>query len=191
MDIILASESRSRRDLLARLGIDFKVQVSGFDETPRDGETVVPLVKRLALGKARTVAATNPQALVIGSDQAACIGGEILFKPADADAAKRQLALCSGNAVEFHTCVCLLDVAADRHRIKDVTTTVYFRRLSEAEVARYVARDKPFDCSGSMRSETLGITLLERIESEDPTALLGLPLITLCAMLREAGLDLP
>lgn len=191
MNIILASESRSRRDLLARLGVDFKVQVSGFDETPRVGETIVPLVKRLALGKARTVAATNPQALVIGSDQAACIGGEILCKPADAGAARRQLALCSGGAVEFHTCVCLLDAAADRYQIKDVITTVHFRKLSEDEVVRYVARDEPFECSGSMRSETLGITLLERIESEDPTALLGLPLITLCAMFRQTGIELP
>ncbi len=191
MDIILASESRSRRDLLARLGVDFKVQISGFDETPRGGETIVPLVKRLALGKARTVAATNPQALIIGSDQTACTGGEILHKPADADAAKRQLALCSGSAVEFHTCVCLLDAAADRYQIKDVTTTVLFRKLGEDEIARYVAHDKPFDCAGSVRSETLGITLLERIESEDPTALLGLPLIALCAMFRQTGINLP
>ncbi len=188
--IILASGSQSRRALLTRLGLDFKVQVSGVDETPRDGETIVPLVTRLALEKARAVAATNADALIIGGDQAADVGGEILGKPAGADAARRQLSLCSGNKVAFHTCVCLLG-ADDRYWIEDVVTTVHFRKLSDDEITHYVKCEKPFDCAGSFRSESLGITLFERIESDDPTALIGLPLIALCAMLRQAGLELP
>ncbi len=189
--IILASGSPSRRALLARLGLDFEVRVSGIDETPRDGETIAAMVARLALGKARAVAAACPDALIVGSDQAACIGGEILGKPADLDAARRQLGLCSDGAAEFHTCVCLLDAAADRHWIKDTVTTVRFRKLSDDEIARYMEREQPLDCAGSFRSEALGITLFDHIESDDPTALLGLPLIALCRMLRQAGLELP
>ncbi len=189
--IVLASASPLRRALLARLKFDFKVEVSGVDETPRDGETVAPLVTRLALAKARAVAAKHPDALIIGSDQTTCVRGEILGKPANADAARRQLTLCSGGTSEFHTCVCLLDAAADRHWIEDVVTTVYFRELSDDEIARYVEHEKPFDCAGSFRSEALGVALFERIESDDPTALLGLPMIATCAMLRQAGLELP
>lgn len=189
--IVLASGSQSRRALLTRLGLDFEVRVSGADETPRDGETVAALVSRLALGKAHAVAAMYPNALIIGSDQAANVGGRILDKPDDDDDARRQLSLCSNTTVDFHTCVCLLDTAENRHWIEDAVTTVHFRKLGAAEIARYVDREKPFDCAGSFRSEALGITLFERIESDDPTALLGLPLITLCAMLRQAGLELP
>ena len=189
--LILASGSQSRRALLARLEFDFEVRAPEIDETPRESETIEPLVARLALAKAYKVSEAFPNALIIGSDQAASVGDEILNKPAGADAAQRQLSLCSNAAVVFHTCVCLLDSTTDRHWIEDVITTVYFRKLSSDEIARYVEREKPFDCAGSFRSEALGISLFERIESDDPTALLGLPLITLCAMLRQTGLELP
>ena len=189
--IILASESRSRRALLVRLNLDFEVQISGVDETPRKGETIASLVERLALEKARAVGATQSDALIIGSDQAACINNKILGKPADLKAAQRQLALCSGNTTIFHTSVCLLDTMNNRHWVKDVITTVYFRNLSEQEIKRYVETEEPLDCAGSFRSESLGISLFERIESDDPTALLGLPLITLCMMLRQADWKLP
>ena len=189
--IILASASKPRRALLSRLGIDFTVQVSGVDETPRDGEIVAAMVARLARAKAQAVATKNPKALIIGSDQAADIGGEILGKPADADAAFRQLSLCSDNVASFHTCVCLLDTVGDRDWIQDVITKVYFRKLSSAEITRYIEQEKPFECAGSFRCESLGIALFERVESDDPTALHGLPLITVCKMLRQAGVELP
>lgn len=189
--IILASGSKSRLSLLKRLRIDFEVCVPGIDETPRPQETIEQLVERLALEKAQAVRKTRPESLIVASDQAACVKGRILGKPADADAAHAQLKLCSGTAVRFHTSLCLLDAAISRQSISTVTTTVYFRQLAADEIRRYVERDTPFDCAGSFRSESLGITLFERIESEDPTALLGLPLMTLSAMLRHAGWELP
>lgn len=189
--LILASGSQPRRWLLERLNLDFTVQVSGVDETLRDGESAAQLVKRLAPAKARAVAAIHPEASIIGADQVACADHTILGKPANVAAARRQLALCSGKAVEFHTGVCLLDAASGDCQFEDVLTTVHFRTLSDDEISRYVECEKPLKCAGSFRSEALGSTLLERIESDDPTALPGLPLITLSAMLRRAGWTLP
>ena len=189
--IILASGSKSRRALLKRLRVEFGVCVPGIDETPRPRETVERLVERLALEKAQAIGKTRPESLIVASDQAAFIKGRILGKPADAAAAREQLTLCSGNAVRFYTSLCLLDVAEGHRSIDTVTTTVHFRELATDEIRRYVERELPLDCAGSFRSESLGITLFRRIESEDPTALLGLPLMRLSAMLRRAGRELP
>lgn len=189
--IVLASSSKSRRRLLERLKIDFEVHPPEIDETPRPGEMSESLVERLAVEKAQAVAATQPDALIVSSDQVGCIKNRILGKPATADNACRQLMLCSNSVVIFHTSLCLFDPAQSRPSLETVTTTVRFRKLTEDDIRRYVEREKPFDCAGSFRSETLGITLLESISSDDPTALQGLPLITLAAMLRRAGLELP
>ena len=189
--IVLASSSKSRRVLLKRLNVDFEVCIPGIDETPHPRETVDRLVERLASGKARAVSEARPEPLIIASDQAACIKGRILGKPTNADAACEQLTLCSGGTVRFYTSLCLLDAAQNHQSVRTVITTVHFRKLAADEIRRYVKRENPLDCAGSFRSESLGIALFERIESEDPTALLGLPLITLSAMLRCAGWKIP
>ena len=190
--LILASTSAYRRELLARLGVAFRQQSPQVDETAAPGEVPAMLAVRLAAAKARAVAATNPGALVIGSDQVADCAGTVLGKPGDIVRARRQLRASSANRVVFHTAVCLIDArpqpAREFHAID--TTTVVFRDLTDAEIERYLAREQPFDCAGSFKSEGLGIALFERIESQDPTALIGLPLIALCQLLREAGTDM-
>jgi len=192
-DLVLASTSAYRRELLARLGAPFRQQSPQVDEAPRPGEAPAILAARLAAAKAAAVAAMNPNALAIGSDQVADCAGSILGKPGDIARARQQLRASSANRVVFHTAICLIDTrsapAREFHAID--TTTVAFRHLTDAEIERYLARERPFDCAGSFKSEGLGISLFERIESQDPTALIGLPLIALCRLLREAGVDLP
>jgi septum formation protein len=193
IDLVLASTSRYRRELLSRLLPEFRVEAPDVDETPRENEAPALLAERLARAKALAVAARNPGALVIGSDQVAEIDGIALGKPGTAERARAQLAASSGRTVVFHTAVCLADARAQpvrEHAAADVTRVV-FRTLSADEITRYVERENPIDCAGSFKSEGLGIALFERIETTDPTALIGLPLIALADLLRRAGFTLP
>ena len=187
--LVLASTSRYRRELLGRLALDFDAAAPGVDETARAGESPRSLAVRLARDKARAVAARTPQAVVIGSDQVADLDGAALGKPGTAERAFGQLRACSGREVVFHTAVC---VAAPGCEIEFLDRTVVrFRQLSDAEIARYLEREQPFDCAGSFKSEGLGAALFESIRNDDPTALIGLPLIALARALRELGFALP
>ena len=189
MQLVLASSSRYRRELLERFGLPFAVAAPDIDETPHPGEKPRTLVERLALGKARAVAADYPNALVIGADQAAVFEGEILGKPANAAAAERGLLRFGGGQVEFLTGMVLLNASTGAAATHLDVAVAHFRRASAAEVRAYVARDKPLDCAGGIRFEQLGPLLLERLETTDPTAAIGLPLIRLGAMLRAAGVN--
>mgnify|MGYP000992429989 CR=1 FL=1 len=190
-DLILASTSTYRRDLLARLGIRFEPASPGLDETAQPGESPRRLVGRLARAKAEAVGLHRPDAWVIGSDQAAACGGQILGKPLTRTRCIQQLRACSGRRVRFLTAVALLQVRSGRCYAALDVTTVHFRRLDPASIRRYVDREHPLDCAGGFKSEGLGITLFKSIESTDPTALIGLPLIALSQLLRRAGFTLP
>lgn len=190
MRLILASTSVYRRELLGRLGVPFEVAAPGVDETARDGEHPAALARRLALAKARAVAETTTHgAVVIGSDQVATLDDvRPIGKPGTAERARRQLKEASGRTMRFHTAFAVL--AAGHAPIEEtVTIEVRFRTLADAEIERYLAIEQPFDCAGAARSEGLGIALLERISTDDPTALIGLPLIRVAAALRTVGLD--
>lgn len=187
--LVLASTSRYRAALLERLGLPFRVAAPGVDEEPRDGEAPAGLALRLAEAKAQSVASQFPDALVLGSDQVADCEGRMLGKPGDAAHCREQLAACSGRSVEFHTAVVLHHAAASFARSHVDRTTVRFRALDAAAIEAYVRRDKPFDCAGGFRAEGLGVALFESIDSSDPTALIGLPLIWVAAALKRAGLD--
>ncbi len=187
--LILASTSPYRRELLQRLRLPFECARPGVDETPLAWESPCQLVRRLALAKAEAVAALHPQAWVIGSDQAADLAGRVLGKPGGREAAIAQLAAMAGRTVGFHTAVCLRRGAVALHAVD--LTRVRFRGLSIDEIGRYVDAEQPFDCAGSFKCEGLGIALFEAIESHDPTALVGLPLIALSGLLRDAGYAVP
>jgi septum formation protein len=187
--LILASTSRYRRELLARLGLPYDVVAPHTDETPQPGEAPSALATRLALAKARAVSARHPQALVIGSDQVADLAGMPLGKPGNHQRAAEQLRQMSAQHVTFHTAVAVVCLARGFERALLAPVVVRFRALSEHEIDRYLRAEQPFDCAGSAKSEGLGIVLLDAIDSDDPTALIGLPLIRTCALLREAGLD--
>ncbi len=186
--LILASSSRYRGELLDRLGLAFDQVSPEIDETPGRGEPPEDLVRRLAADKARAVAIGHPGRVVIGSDQVAVAGSEILGKPGDRDGAIAQLTRLSGRTVTFLTGLCVVD-SRGAEQLAVVPTSVSFRTLSAAEIEAYVDREQPFDCAGSFKSEALGIALFEAVRSDDPTALIGLPLIALCGMLREAGVE--
>lgn len=188
--LILASTSRYRAELLQRLGLPFHAESPGTDETQAVGEPPDELVQRLAVAKARAVAERYPNALVIGSDQVAACGAVTLGKPGTASNAEAQLALLSGQTVTFYTGICLIDNQSGDCDVRLDTTRVVFRTLTANEIRDYVRRERPLDCAGAFKSEGLGIALFERIESEDPSGLIGLPLITLCAQLRRAGVNL-
>lgn len=188
--LVLASTSRYRRDLLERLRLPFDVARPEVDETPLAGEAPRALAVRLAEAKARAVAARAGDAWALGSDQVADLGGEPLGKPGQRDAAIRQLRAMSGRSVRFHTALCLAHADGRAFSAIDLTE-VRFRSLGEAEIARYVDAEQPFDCAGSFKSEGLGIALFEAIENRDPSALVGLPLIATCELLRKAGFALP
>lgn len=190
IDLVLASTSRYRRELLARLVSRFRQESPQVDETALPGEAPAQLAARLAAAKARAVAARNPNALVIGSDQVADCSGAVLGKPGTIEAARRQLRASSGGIVVFHTAICLIDTrhSPAREFVAVDTTRVLFRTLEDAEIDRYIEREQPLDCAGSFKSEGLGIGLFERVESTDPTALIGLPLIALCGLMRQAGI---
>ncbi|MEQ8861382.1 MAG: Maf family protein [Pseudomonadales bacterium] len=187
-ELVLASSSRYRAELLARLGIPFESRAPEIDESALPGEDAGELVVRLACEKATAVAAHYPDALIIGSDQLAVCGTELLGKPGTEERARAQLTALSGRTVTFLTGLCLLDAASVESQSALVTTPVRFRRLEVDEIADYVAREQPLDCAGAFKSEGLGIALFDAIGGEDPTALIGLPLIALCRMLRAAGL---
>lgn len=189
--LILASTSPHRRALLTRLGLPFDAVAPEVDETRSYREPVTELVKRLSRAKAEAVAARHPGGLVIGSDQAAEREGEILGKPGDHATAVAQLTASSGKYLKFHTGLCLLDTRAGRRHEHIDVTRVLFRNLTAAEIERYLQAERPYDCAGGFKSEGLGISLFEGIESDDPSALVGLPLIALCRFLRECGVALP
>jgi septum formation protein len=189
--LILASTSRYRAELLRRLQLPFSQEAPGSDETPRPGEAPAALAQRLALAKARAVAARHPAAWVIGSDQVCACGGQLLGKPGSRDRAVEQLRQLSGNSAQFHTALALVQGADGRAYEAIDLTTVRFRELDAAQIARYVEAEPSFDCAGSFKAEGLGIALCEAIESQDPTALVGLPLVALCGLLRQAGIALP
>ncbi len=186
--LILASTSRYRRELLERLQLPFWVRTPGVDEAASAWEAPAALAPRLALAKALAVARANPGTIVIGSDQVADLDGHALGKPATPERARAQLLAASGRAVHFHTAVAIVGPDGTQREHVD-RTTVRFRTLTAAQVARYVELDAPLDCAGSFRSEGLGIALFESIESTDPTALVGLPLAWVAGALRALGLD--
>ncbi|MGH8212127.1 MAG: Maf family protein [Rhodanobacteraceae bacterium] len=189
--VVLASTSRYRAELLRRLLADFDCVAPEIDETPLPDEAPAERASRLATAKASAVSKSLGGALVIGSDQVAELDGRVLRKPGEFAIARQQLRACSGREVRFHTAVCVIDARGEPGRGTRDLTRVQFRQLTENEIQRYLERERPFDCAGSFRAEGAGIALFERIDSEDPTALIGLPLIALARLLREAGLNLP
>lgn len=185
--LILASTSRYRQELLARLRLPFEAVAPDVDETALPGEAPAALAERLALAKARSVSARFPGAVVIGSDQVADLGGEAIGKPGSHEAASAQLRRMSGREVVFQTAVAV--VAPGVASVERAEVRVRFRELNDAGIEAYLRADQPYDCAGSAKVESLGIALLEAVESDDPTALIGLPLIRTCALLRRAGLE--
>lgn len=189
--LVLASTSKYRRSLLDRLQIPFTVNGPMIDETAQPGEDPIALVHRLSKAKAQAVAERFPDCVIIGSDQVAVNGRTILGKPGTADRCIQQLSDASGQRVQFHTGVHVIDLKNRRHEAHVDTTTVQFRTLTAEEIRRYVEKENSLDCAGGFKVEALGITLFERVDSQDPTALMGLPLIWLSSALRRAGLLLP
>lgn len=189
--LVLGSTSAYRRRLLERFGIPFTTAASHVDETPLPGELPIDLVHRLARSKAEAVAQRHRNSLVVGSDQLAVCGRDVLGKPASGERAAAQLKALSGQRVAFYTAVHIVnsDTGANEGHL-DVTT-VHFRKLSDGEIERYIAHDKPYDCAGGFKVESLGIALFTRIESQDPTGLIGLPLIWLAEALRRNGFAVP
>jgi septum formation protein len=189
--LVLGSTSRYRRELLARLNVAFDVAAPDVDETPLPSEAPRALALRLALAKARVVARQHPAALVIGSDQVADLAGQPLGKPGSHERAVQQLRQMRGQTVIFQTAVAVVCAATGFEQVDLAPVEVKFRPLSDDEIERYLQAEQPYDCAGSAKSEGLGIALLDAIHSDDPTALIGLPLIRTCRMLRAAGLVLP
>jgi septum formation protein len=187
--LILGSTSRYRRELLQRLRLPFDVQAPEVDETPLPGEAPAALALRLALAKAQAVAALRPGAVVIGADQVADLDGQAIGKPGTHERATQQLRLLRGRQAVFQTAVAVVRLDTRYQAVMLAPVTVKFRALSDTEIERYLRLEQPYDCAGSAKCETLGITLLESIDSDDPTALIGLPLIRTSQMLRAAGLD--
>lgn len=186
--LFLASTSPYRRDLLSRLSIPFTTAAPLTDESAQSGELPARLAARLAVEKARAVAISNPGAVVIGSDQVAELDGTALGKPGDHETARRQLRASAGRVLLFHTAVHV--IAADGRAFSAIDLTrVHFRALTDTEIENYLRREKPYDCAGSFKAEGLGITLFDAIDSQDPTALVGLPLIATARLLRLAGID--
>lgn len=196
--LILASSSIYRRSLLERLQRPFICVSPKIDEAPLKHELPAATALRLALVKSQVVAAAYPQALIIGSDQVAelesapGVAGKTLGKPASHAAAVQQLHAMRGKRVTFHTALCLLDAASDRHQLENVVTTVHFRNagsLSDAQIERYLQLEQPYDCAGSAKIESLGVALAHKVQSDDPTAIIGLPLIKLVSMLKREGVE--
>jgi septum formation protein len=191
LSLILASTSAYRRQLLSRLNLDFEVIAPLVDESPLALETPLERAQRLALEKARAVSARHPAAAVIGSDQVAVCKGELLDKPGSHERCLAQLQWLSAAAATFYTAVAVLHAASGTSTQFVDTTTVYFRALSGAEIERYISAEQPFDCAGGFRAEGLGISLFARVVAEDPSALIGLPLIGLARALRQVGCEVP
>ena len=185
--LVLGSTSRYRKELLSRLGLPFSTDSPQVDETPRPGERPADLALRLAIAKARDVAQRHPEAVVIGSDQVADLLGEPLGKPGTHERAVAQLQRMRGQTVVFPTAVAVVCLATGFEQVELAPVAVVFRDLGDAEIEHYLRTEQPYDCAGSAKSEGLGIALLERIDNDDPTALVGLPLIRTCRMIRAAG----
>ena len=192
IDLVLGSTSRYRAELLRRLASTFRQVAPDVDETRHEAEPPRTLAVRLARAKAEAVARRCPGAIVIGSDQVASLDDRVLGKPGSVSNAQAQLAACSGRSVEFLTALCVIDTRTAPPRVLEAldVTRVAFRALTATEIERYVEREQPLDCAGSFKSEGLGIALFERIENADPSALVGLPLIALARLLREAGVEI-
>jgi septum formation protein len=186
--LVLASGSRYRKDLLSRLGLRFEVAVPSIDETPHAAESPAATALRLSVSKARALQRSHADALIIGSDQVASSGGQRFDKPGTHDNAVRQLRALSGKTAQFDTAVALLDAETDQLETRLVPCRVVFRSLEERLIQRYLEKEKPYDCAGAAKAEGLGIALIARIDTEDPTSLIGLPLIALSEMLSRAGL---
>ena len=190
--LLLASSSPYRRELLERLLLPFTWRSPSIDESRREGEAAIDLVKRLAEEKARALATDQPDHLIIGSDQVAVLGnGQILGKPHDLPRARQQLRAASGSSVTFLTSLALLNTSSGRCQVDCVPFTVHFRQLGDEQILRYLQREQPFDCAGSFKSEGLGISLFRSTEGEDATSLIGLPLIRLVDMLLNEGVEIP
>ena len=189
MKLILGSSSPYRKKLLQKLPVTFEVFSPDIDETPLAGETPEQLVERLSNAKARAVAKAHPEALIISSDQIAIFDGEILGKPGDHATATSMLNSFSGKTVRFETGLCLYNALKDSSQYCSVPTIVHFRQLSAATIERYLQLDQPYSCAGSFQAEGLGIVLFDKLESRDPNALIGLPLIELTTMLLNEGFD--
>ncbi len=187
--IILGSTSRYRRELMTRLRLPFEVVAPEVDESPLPGEAPVALARRLALAKAQAVSRQHPDAVVIGSDQVCDLEGQSIGKPGNHERATAQLQRLRGRSALFHTAVAVVCAQTGFQAEDLASVSVRFRMLGDAEIERYLRLDEPYDCAGSGRCEALGITLLEAIDSDDPTALVGLPLIRTARMLRAAGVD--
>jgi septum formation protein len=188
--VVLGSTSRYRRELMERLRVPFTVAAPDVDETPLTGEAPKALALRLALAKARAVARLHPEAVVIGSDQVADLAGQPLGKPGEHDRAVAQLRQMRGQTVIFQTALAVVCLTTGFEQVDLAEVRVVFRDLSDEEIEAYLQAEKPYDCAGSAKSEGLGITLLESIDNDDPTALIGLPLIRTARMLRQAGVKL-
>jgi septum formation protein len=187
--LILGSTSPYRRELLARLRLPFEVLAPPVDETPLPGEAPAALAQRLALAKAKAIAALRPEAIVIGADQVADLDGQAIGKPGNHARAVEQLRRLRGRQAVFQTAVAVVQANTGFEQVMLAPVTVLFRELTDAEIEHYLRTEQPYDCAGSAKCETLGIALLNAIHSDDPTALIGLPLIRTCQMLRAAGLD--
>ena len=191
MKIILASSSRYRKSLLQRLGLDFEIAHPEVDETPLKNELSETLVLRLARMKAENVGKYHTEALIIGSDQAASVDNRFLTKPESRSKAIEQLTIMRGKTISFVTGLCVLNTLSMEKQSASIPFNVSFRDFSEDEIERYIDTEKPYDCAGSFKSEQLGITLISHMSGDDPTALMGLPLIKLSEMLRNQGIQLP
>jgi septum formation protein len=187
--LILGSSSVYRRSLLERLRLPFTTVSPDVDETPRLDEPSATTALRLALSKARAVAAANPRALIIGSDQVADLDGTPLGKPGYHGNAVSQLRAMRGKRVVFHTGLCLLDAASGRHQLENVPTVIQFRDISDRQIENYLQREQPYDCAGSAKIDSLGVALVQKIDSDDPTAIIGLPLMMLVTMLKAEQVD--
>lgn len=191
--LVLASTSAYRAELLRRIVTDFEICAPAVDEAVRGEELPIATATRLAREKAGAVALKYPACLVIGSDQVADLDGVLLGKPGTLERAQAQLTQCSGRVVALHTAICVADSTSGKTLLREAvdTTRVVFRSLDTAEIKRYLTIEQPLDCAGSFKVERLGVSLFERIETTDPTALIGLSLIALCRLLRESGMSIP
>ena len=187
--IVLASTSPFRKELLSKLGLPFETANPATDESVITGETPEETALRLSEAKARAVASTFPDALIIGSDQVACLDGQIFGKPGTHDKAVKQLQAMRGRTINFFTGLCLFNAKTGQAQVCGVPTLVTFRNLGDEEIENYLRKEQPYNCAGSAKSEGLGIAVIEKMQGDDPNALVGLPLIALCRLLRNEGIN--